>query len=65
MDEQFSEPEPNVIESTEGCSIKVLGRTGMRCAEGVRSIRIDSEILAKARAIGMAKYTPADEQTWR
>jgi hypothetical protein len=57
MDEQFSEPEPNVIESTEGFSIKVLGRTGLRYTEGARSVSIDSEVLAKPRAILMYKET--------
>src|SRR5262249_28259654 len=39
MDEWFSEPEPNVIESsTEGFTVKVLGRTGMRYTEGNRSV---------------------------
>ena len=53
MEERFSEPTPNVIESTEGFSVKVLGRTGMRYTEGARSIWIDSEVLAKDRAIAM------------
>jgi hypothetical protein len=42
MGEQFSEPAANVIESTEGFSVKVLGRTGMRYTEGTRSVWIDS-----------------------
>lgn len=57
MDEQFSEPEPNVIESTNGFSIKVLGQTGLRYTEGAQSVWIDSEVLAKPRAITMAKGT--------
>jgi hypothetical protein len=44
MEEIFSEPEPNVIESSAGFSVRVLGRTGMRYAEGLRSVRIDSEV---------------------
>lgn len=51
MTEEFSEPEANVIESTEGFSVRVLGRTGMRYTEGDRSVWIDSEVLAKPRAI--------------
>jgi hypothetical protein len=47
MDEQFSEPEPNVIESTAGFAVRVLGRTGIRYTEGDRSAWIDSEVLAK------------------
>jgi hypothetical protein len=57
MEERFLEPEPNVIASTEGFSVKVLGRTGMRYTEGTRSVRIDSEVLAKPRAIAMFKET--------
>jgi|SRR5580693_1775098 hypothetical protein len=55
MDEHFSEPEPNLIESTEGFFVRVLGRTGMRYTEGARSVWIDSEVLAKPKAIAMAK----------
>jgi len=55
MSEQFSEPEPNVIESSEGFAVRVLGRTGMRYFEGARSVWIDSEVLAKPRAIALAK----------
>ena len=57
MDEQFSEPEPNVIESTNGFSVKVLGQTGLRYTEGARSVWIDSEVLAKPRAIALSKKT--------
>jgi len=57
MEECFSEPEPNVIASTEGFSVKVLGRTGMRYTEGTRSVWIDSEVLARPRAVAMAKGT--------
>jgi hypothetical protein len=55
MGEQFSEPAPNVIESTEGFSVKVLGRTGLRYTEGARFVAVDSEVLAKPRAIVMYK----------
>lgn len=44
MAETFSEPEPNVIESSAGFSVTVLGRTGMQYTEGRRSVRIDSEV---------------------
>jgi predicted NAD/FAD-binding protein len=53
--EHFSEPEPNVIESSAGFSVRVLGRTGLCYAEGPRSVWIDSEVLAKPRAIAMFK----------
>ena len=55
MDEWFSEPEPNVIEGTSGFSVRVLGRTGMRYTEDSRSVRIDSEVLAKPGAIALFK----------
>jgi hypothetical protein len=55
MDEWFSEPEPNLIESNTGFSIKVLGRTGLRYTEGERSVWIDSEVLAKPGAIALFK----------
>jgi hypothetical protein len=54
MEELFSEPEPNVIESSAGFSVRVLGRTGMRYTEGYRSVRINSEVLARP-AIAMFK----------
>jgi hypothetical protein len=57
VSEEFSEPEPNVIESTEGFSVKVLGQTGLRYTEGTRSVWIDSEVLAKPRTIAMSKKT--------
>lgn len=55
MEEHFSEPEPNMIESSAGFSVRVLGRTGMRYTEGERSVWIDSEVLATPRAIAMFK----------
>jgi Immunity protein 74 len=55
MEEYFSEPEANVIESSAGFSVRVLGRTGLRYMEGHRSVCIDSEVLAKPRAIALFK----------
>lgn len=55
MDEWFSEPEPNLIQSSAGFSVKVLGRTGMRYMEGGRSVWIDSEVLGKPGAIALFK----------
>jgi hypothetical protein len=55
MQEHFSEPEPNVIKSSTGFSVRVLGRTGMQYCEGDRSVRIDSEVLATPRAMAMFK----------
>jgi hypothetical protein len=55
MEEWCSEPEPNVIESSTGFSVRVLGRTGLRYMEGHRSVWIDSEVLAKPAAIALFK----------
>jgi hypothetical protein len=55
MDEHFSEPEPNLIISSAGFSVQVLGQTGMRYVEGDKSVWIDSEVLAKPGAIGLYK----------
>ncbi len=52
-DEVFSEPEPNVIESSAGYLVRVLGRTGMEYSERGRSVWLDSEVLAKPRAIAI------------
>lgn len=51
--ERFSEPEPNLITSSSGFSIKVSGRAGMQYVEGPRSIWIDSEVLAKPGSMSM------------
>jgi len=53
-------PRVNVIESDEGFSVEVLGRTGILYTEGVRSIRIDSEV-ANATTIAIIKDSI---QTW-
>lgn len=55
VEEWFSEPEPNLIESTAGFSVRVLGRTGLRYEEGGRSVWVDSEVLAKSGAIALFK----------
>jgi hypothetical protein len=57
MSEQFSEPEPNVVTSTAGFTVRVLGRTGLRYSEGERSVWIDSEVLARPRALVMSKLS--------
>jgi hypothetical protein len=55
MDEWCSESEPNLIESSAGFSVRVLGRTGMRYMEGGRSVWIDSELLGKPAAFSLHK----------
>jgi hypothetical protein len=49
----FTVPRVNVIESDEGFSVQVLGRTGMRYREGGRSVLIDSEVLAPGKGIAV------------
>ena len=56
-DETFSEPEANVIASTSGFSVRVLGRTGLRYVEGGHSVWIDSEVLAAPPSIVMAPHS--------
>ena len=56
-DEAFTEPEPNVIESSCGFAVRVLGRTGMRYTEGEHSVWIDSEVLATP--FGLVMYPPS------
>lgn len=51
----FSIPRPNVIESSEGYSVEVLGRTGVLYTEGQKSMQIDSEVLAGPS--GLVVYT--------
>jgi hypothetical protein len=46
MSEQFRVPRVNVIESSQGFAVEVLGRTGLRYKEGGRDLFIDSEVLA-------------------
>ena len=49
----FSEPEADVIESSAGYSIRVPGRTGLEYSERGRSVCLDSEVLAKRRALAI------------
>lgn len=51
----FTIPRMNVIESDDGFSFEVLGRTGVRYAERGRAITIDSEVLAGPN--GLVLYT--------
>jgi hypothetical protein len=49
----FTIPRINVIESDNGFSVEVLGRTGMRYREGSRSVSVDSEVLAPGKGIAI------------
>jgi hypothetical protein len=58
---KFFVPRVNVIESTEGFSVEVLGRTGLCYREGDWSRRVDSEVLMGPR--GMMIIAPSI-RTW-
>ena len=51
----FTIPRVNVIQSDDGFSVEVLGRTGVRYAEHSKSMKIDSEVLAGPS--GLVLYT--------
>ena len=51
----FFIPRENVIESTDGYSVEVLGRTGLLYREGGKVAFIDSEVLAGPS--GLVVYT--------
>lgn len=51
----FSIPRPNLIESSDGFCVEVLGRTGILYMEGEKVVRIDSEVLAGPS--GLVIYT--------
>lgn len=49
----FKVPKVNVIESDEGFSIEVLGRTGLRYTQGDKTLFVDSEIQAFGSPISL------------
>ena len=50
----FTSPRPNLYESSEGFSVEVLGRTGLRYRELDREMFVDSEVLTGSS--GLAVY---------
>ncbi len=54
MSFMFTSPRPNLYESSDGFSVEVLGRTGLRYCEGGRQMFVDSEVLTGPS--GMAVY---------
>lgn len=46
-------PRSNLYVSSNGFSVEVLGRTGMRYTTGSRSLSIDSEVLDGPSGIGL------------
>jgi hypothetical protein len=51
----FTIPRTNVVESDEGFSLEVLGRTGIRFTEQGKTMHIDSEVLQGPS--GLIMYT--------
>ena len=53
----FTIPRVNVIQSSEGFSVEVLGRTGLLYVEGEKSIHMSSEMLVSSSPTLLALYT--------
>jgi hypothetical protein len=51
----FRIPRVNVIESDEGFSVEVLGRTGLLYTEGSKTLHIDSEVMVDPVGIALFK----------
>ena len=49
----FFIPRVNVIESDEGFSVEVLGRTGIEYREGAKTMFVDSEVPASGHGIAI------------
>jgi hypothetical protein len=50
----FTSPRSNLYESSDGFSVEVLGRTGLRYSESGRQMFVDSEVVTGPS--GMAVY---------
>ena len=62
----FTSSQPGLYESSDGFSVEVLGRTGLRYREGERQMFIDSEVLIGPSGMAVYKDTiqkwdPPDE----
>ena len=62
----FTLPRPNLCESSDGFSVEVLGRTGLRYREAGRQMFVDSEVLTGPSGMAVYKDTiqkwdPPDE----
>jgi hypothetical protein len=53
----FTSPRPNLYESSEGFSVEVLGRTGLRYREADREMFVDSEVLTGSSGLAVYKDT--------
>ena len=55
----FFIPRVNVIESDTGFSVEVLGRTGLRYAEGGRAVTAEAELLSGPHGLSLHANTIA------
>ena len=53
----FTSPRPNLYESSDGFSVEVLGRTGLRYRERGRQMFVDSEVLTGPSGMALYKDT--------
>jgi hypothetical protein len=53
----FTSPRPNLYESSEGFSVEVLGRTGLRYREASPQMFVDSEVLTGSSGMAIYKDT--------
>ncbi len=59
----FKETKTNVVESDEGFSVEVLGRTGIKYTEGEKTMFVDSEVLSGPHAMAIYKKSIKNWQT--
>jgi Immunity protein 74 len=57
---KFWSPRTNVVESDDGVTVEVLGRTGIRYSERDRTCFVDSEVLA----IPAVAVWPSGVRSW-
>ena len=60
----FRSPRPNLIESGDGFSVEILGKTGIRYREGDRTMDVSSELLAPGAPYRLAVWKNSIEK-WR
>src|SRR5437016_2296853 len=53
----FTSPRPNLYESSDGFSVEVLGRTGLRYRERGQQMFVDSEVLTGPSGMAIYKDT--------
>ncbi|MCW2781951.1 MAG: hypothetical protein JWR35_2400 [Marmoricola sp.] len=57
----FSQPSPNLILSTSGNALRILGRAGLQFETPGGNLDIDSEMLSPAISIVIYKYSISNE----